>query len=261
MRLANGLFVAALLAATVFVEPANAVEAWTFDEGAVGVSDHQPGEPGQEGDGSGGAASAPRLYVYWSIGWTDAGFCRQRHLTTDPDLAAAYNYALQQQLAAANAQGGTTLCPAGTPAASASPTPDMLAQDFWDVRLLPAPKPTMSPNYAVTGKPVYLQIEGERAKHFDVPDPFGPPIAVEAMSRYVIDWGDGTVETTTSSGGPWPDGDVRHVYTTSAESRTIRVAQQWSATWQAGAQQGGLDNLQTAGVLSFTVTQVQAVRG
>jgi hypothetical protein len=232
-----------------------------FNNSSVVTTDHKPGEAGEAGGGGSSGVSAPRLYVYWSIGWTDAGFCRQRHLTTDPDLAAAYNYALQQQLAAANAQGSTALCPAGTPDAPPNPTPDMLAQDFWDVRLLPAPKPTMSPNYAVTGKPVYLQIDGERAKHFDVADPFGPPIAIEATSRYVVDWGDGTVETTTSSGGRWPGGDLRHVYTTSAESRTIRVAQQWSATWQAGTQQGGLNNLQTAGTLTFTVTQVQAVRG
>jgi hypothetical protein len=248
-----------LAVASLSAVPVGAVEGWNYGGNGIGVSDHQPGDAGGSGNASAGG-SAPRLYVYWSIGWTDAGFCRQRHVTTDPDLAAAYNYALQQQLAAANAQGGTALCPAGIPAAPA-PTPDLLAQDFWDVRILPVPKPTMSPNYAVTGKAVYLQIDGERAKRFEVPDPFGPPIAIEATSRYVVDWGDGTVETTTSSGGAWPDGDVTHVYTTSAESRTIRVAQQWSATWQAGPQQGVLTNLQTAGALTFRVTQVQAVRG
>jgi hypothetical protein len=186
-----------------------------------------------------------------------------RRVTTDPNLAAAYTYALHRQFAAGNAPGNADVCPPGTPVAPPGTvaSPDQVARDFWDVRLLPRPTLRMAPDYAVTGKRAYLQIDSDRSRHFDVPNPLGPPISIEAISRYVVDWGDGTVETTTSAGGPWPDGDLTHVYTTSAPARTIRVAQQWSATWAAGGQQGVLDNLLTSGTLTFRVTQVQAVRG
>ena len=119
----------------------------------------------------------------------------------------------------------------------------------------------MSPDYAITGKPVYLQITGDQTRQFDVPNPFGPPITIEATSRYVVDWGDGQPPTaTTSTGGPWPSGDLTHAYATATEARTITVAQHWSATWRAGDQQGTLDTLRTDGALTFRVTQVQAVR-
>jgi hypothetical protein len=233
------------------------VDAWRVREDGIGVSDHQPGVDGNE-VGSGGGAGR-QVYVYWAIGWTGDRFCRERHVTTDPDLAAAYRYALQRQFAGGNAVGTTQDCPPGTPTTPVL-TPDLLARDFWDVRILPIPALRIVPDYAVTGKPVYLQVLSERDKHFDVPDPLGAPIGIEATSVYVVDWGDGTVETTTSNGGPWPDGDVNHVYTTSNPARTISVRQQWSATWRAGDQQGALNTLQTSAALTLRVTQVQAVR-
>jgi hypothetical protein len=176
-------------------------------------------------------------------------------------LAAAYAFALQRQFAGGNAAGSAAECPPGVVALAPVVTPDQLAEAFWDVRLLPPPTMSMSPDYAVTGKPVYLQIGGDQSRHFDVPNPVGAPIAIEASSRYVVDWGDGTVEGTTSRGGAWPDGDLTHVYTTSSPRQTIKVGQQWSATWRAGPQSGALENLRTDGSLTFRVTQVQAVRG
>lgn len=257
----------ALLAITVWVAaafPAGAVDTWGIGGYQIGISDHLPGVPGDPGIASGSAdPNGVQLFAYWAIGWDGDHFCRVRHVTTDADLAAAYNFALHHDLAAANAPGGAAECPPGTPTAppGASPSPDQLARDFWDVRLLPSPAVKMQPGYAVTGKRVYLQIADNRTAHFDVPDPLGPPISIDATSTYVIDWGDGTVESTASQGGPWPDGDVTHVYTTAADARTISVSQQWSAMWRAGAQQGALDNLRTEGTLTFAVTQVQAVRG
>lgn len=239
--------------------PALAVEGWKLDDDTVAVRDQRAGEEGSASPGGATGGSEVPLYVYWKVGWTDAGFCRERHVTTDQGLAEAYAYALQRQLAAANASGNTNPCPPGTPTVPVL-TPDLLARDFWDVRILPKPALRIAPDYAVTGKPVYLQIVTEQAKRFDVPDPLGPPIGIEATSRFVVDWGDGTVEETTTLGGPWPDGDLTHVYTTSSDATTIRVTQRWSASWRAGAQQGTLDTLQTDGAVTFRVTQVQAVR-
>jgi hypothetical protein len=252
-----------LLLVLQWTQSASAQEAWDYGGNGIGVSDHAPGVPGSPGGGppSVGPDGGERYYAFWTLGWSDAGWCRLRRYTTDPALAAAYNYGDHRQFAAGNAQGNASECPADAqPAVTALPTPDVLAQDFWDVRLLPTPTLHMSPDYAVTGKPVYLEIGGDQRLHFDVANPIGPAIAIDTTSRYVIDWGDGTVETSTSRGGPWPDGDLTHVYTTSADARTIRVAQHWSATWQAGAAQGTLESLQTAATLTFRVTQVQAVR-
>jgi hypothetical protein len=261
---------AAVVLAVVFAlaaaGPAHAVDAWQFDESGVAIADHQAGQSGDGGDpGVSNGGAARQLYTYWAIGWDGDRFCRIRHVTADADLAAAYNFALHRDLAAANAPGGAAECPPGTPTAPApnnAPTPDQLARDFWDVRVLPAPDLKMQPDYAVTGKRAYLQIANNQAAHFDVADPLGPPIGIDATSTYQIDWGDGTATTTTTSqGGPWPNGDVSHVYTTTARARIITVTQQWSATWRAGGQQGVLDNLRTQGTLTIPVTEVQAVRG
>jgi len=246
------------------------VTVWESGVGEVGVSDHRGGSPGGPGSGGtgpsgggGGGGGTVRTYAYWTVGWNVDRFCRQLLYTTDPEVAAAYDFAYKRRFAGGNADGSADICPAGTDplAPLALPTPDQIARDFWTVRILPAPTLHMSPDYAVTGKTVYLEIDGEQHKRFDIPNPIGPAIAIETTSRYVVDWGDGTVTTTASQGGPWPDGDVTHVYTTSSPARTIRVTQQWSATWRAGDQQGDLDTLRTDGTLTFRVTQVQAVRG
>lgn len=257
-----------LVLAAAFTAPsARAVEAWAIDRNGIAITDHASGEPGGLGDvgpPGGGGGGGVRYYPYWTVGWAGDRFCRQLRYTTDPDLAEAYNFGAHRQFAGGNALGNADFCPTGpgSPVAPiAAPTPEQIARDFWAVRILPAPTLHMSPDYAVTGKTVYLEIGGEQRKRFDVPNPVGPGIVIETTSRYVIDWGDGTTTTTASQGGPWPHGDVTHVYTTSAATRTIRVSQQWSATWQAGGQQGALDTLRTDGALTFRVTQVQAVRG
>src|SRR5581483_10567136 len=120
---------------------------------------------------------------------------------------------------------------------------------------------TIVPGYGITWKPVYLQTTSDQTRHFDVPDPLGPPVAIEATSDYIVDWGDGTPpETTTTRGGAWPTGTLTHVYTTTNATQVVHVTERWSATWSAGEQRGTLQNLRTESTLTFRVTQVQAVR-
>jgi hypothetical protein len=244
------------------VGPAWAAQVQGQDQGAITVTDATPGNAGSVSAPSALAGPVRPLYAYWAIGWDGDHFCRVRRVTADPDIANGYSLALQHSFASVNADGSSADCPAVPGAtAPAPPSPDTLARAFWDVRLLPAPTLTIVPGYAITGKPVYLQIGGERTKHFDVPDPLGPPVSIDATADYVVDWGDGSpLQTTTSPGGPWPHGDLTHTYTTLNRHQTIRVAQRWSATWSAGDQRGTLDNLRTDGALTFEVTQVQAVR-
>lgn len=225
--------------------------------GRVDVTDNVPERPGANGEGAPGR----EVYGYWAVAFADGGFCRARRYTYDRAEAEAYQYAFNRQWAEANGLAQLPQCPPGA-ATTAPPSPAQLARDFWDVRHLPRPTLAVTPDYAITGKPVYLRIGNPRTTTFDVANPVGPAVHIAATSTYRVDWGDGSPPTTTTSqGGPWPHGDVTHVYDHAVSQATITVTQLWSATWTAGPGAGGsLDNLQTAGTLTLRVEQLQAVR-
>lgn len=253
---AVSVVMAALLVA--LAAPANAVETRGGGNGTVVVTDTAPERPGSNGEGAPGR----QVYSYWAVAFAEGGFCRERRYTYDKAEADAYQYAFNRQAAEANGLAQLPQCPTdGTTVAP--PSPAQLAADFWDVRRLPSPTLAVTPDYAITGKPVYLRIGNPRTTTFDVDNPLGAAVHINATSRYRVDWGDGTPPTTTTSqGGPWPHGDVTHVYDHAVpRGVTITVIQLWSATWTAGPGTGGsLDNLQTAGTLTLRVEQLQAVR-
>lgn len=192
-------------------------------------------------------------WSFWIYSYVDGAFCRQRITTRVVQRADVVRpYATWE----------TTLpvCPR-PPSDDQGRVPDELAQGFWDVRLLPSPVLETVPGFAITGKAVYLQIHGEPAKAFEVDNPLGDDVAITASSTYVVDWGDGSPpRTTTSRGGPWPSGDVTHVYTHTDPATTITVTQRWVATWAAGADGGVLQGLTTSATLTLAVSQLQAVR-
>lgn len=229
--------------------------------GRIVITDHAEGSAGQPGAGAGAGQSDRPVYAYWLMVYTPEGFCRARRFTTDQAEADAYNYVYELRSAEANEITQLAACPADAPVTSA-PSPGDVARDFWDVRHLPSPSLKTVPDDAIVGKRVYLRIGGPPSTTFDVPNPLGATITIAATSRYVVDWGDGSPPiTTTSQGGPWPHGDVTHVYDTATPTATIRVAQQWSATWTAGPGAAGtLENLQTIGELIIRVDQLQPVR-
>ena len=125
--------------------------------------------------------------------------------------------------------------------------------------MLPDPVLTVVPDYAITGKLVYLQIGGPTDQHFDVHNPIGDDVRITATSRYVVDWGDGTTVTTASQGGAWPRGDVTHTYERTSPGEPIRVTQEWTAHWTAGTGGGDLSDLRTSATLVLPVSQLQAV--
>lgn len=228
-----------------------------YNNGSVLVTDSVPERPGANGEGAPGR----QVYSYWAVAFADGGFCRARRYTYDRAEAEAYQYAFNRQYAEANGLAQLAQCPPDA-TTTAPPSPAELARDFWDVRHLPRPTLAITPDYAITGKPVYLRIGNPRTTTFDVANPVGPAVHITATSKYRIDWGDGSPPTTTTSqGGPWPHGDVTHVYDHAVPQATITVTQLWAATWTAGPGTGGsLDNLQTAGTLTLRVEQLQAVR-
>jgi hypothetical protein len=224
--------------------------------GRIDITDHAAGSEGAAPV----AGPGRRVFAYWRLVPTAQGFCRERRHTTDEALARAYDYLFERRGAEANGADFADCTPEDTSAPT--PDPGRLARDFWDVRRLPSPVPEVVPDWAVVGKRVYLRIGGPPATSFEVPNPIGAPVTIDATSRYLVDWGDGTPPTTTTSrGGPWPDGDVTHVYTDAHTAVTIRVVQLWSATWTAGPTAAGtLEQLRTEGELTIRVDQLQPVR-
>lgn len=125
---------------------------------------------------------------------------------------------------------------------------------------LDRPDPAIAPGRAITGLRSYLDIRGPTGFHgrITVTAP-ALTIDVNASAQYRVDWGDGTIETFASAGGPYPDGDVTHVYTTSGDY-TVTVTPVWSVSWAGG----GFDVDFTAELASSTVDlpveEVRAVR-
>lgn len=61
--------------------------------------------------------------------------------------------------------------------------------------------------------------------------PNGASMTITAEPTYVWDWADGSDPfETTSTGGPYPDGDVKHVYRV-AGTRSVTLTTRWSATF------------------------------
>ena len=124
------------------------------------------------------------------------------------------------------------------------------------------PRPHIAPGYAITGKPAYLETNGNLAPATDTRTTELGDIEVTFRGTYTVDWGDGTpVETHTAEGKPWPDGTIRHTYTHTGHYDVV-VTANWTATWRIGTTTGeitdGLTTTQT--IEDFEVRQLQAVR-
>jgi hypothetical protein len=142
-------------------------------------------------------------------------------------------------------------------------SPALAAQIAWErIVQLQRPQPRIQPGEAIVGKAAYLEIGGSRSGSWHVEE-MGESIDLSATSVYDIDWGDGSwTRGVASNGGPWPSGDVRHVYTHDGRY-TITVHQRWSATYStaSGASGSVPGTLQTRGSIpDFPVIEVQAVR-
>jgi hypothetical protein len=141
-------------------------------------------------------------------------------------------------------------------------TPAAAAALAWrDQVQLPSPGPYIAPGRAITGKTAYLELRDATSGAWAL-NAFGYTIGISATSTYDIDWGDGSwSNNVTSAGGPWPDGDVTHVYT-NAGHPTIVVYQHWLATWTVdGSNPQTIADIRatTGSIPNFPVEQVQAV--
>ncbi len=225
---------------------------------------HAKRPSGNRDTSSDSAAPPPKPLVYSSeIRWvaeTQSTCVSITQQEGDPnDILNIY-----QEMAAYDWARSTTPRCGASVAAPATLSPAAAAQQVWrDQVKLPPPEPYIAPGKAITGLRAFLEIGGPRTRTqtFNV---FGYDLTITATaSSYDVDWGDGSSSRNlTSSGGPWPNGDVRHVFTTQG-AYTVRVLERWTGTWSlAGGGGGSVDGtLSSEGRIdAFPVVQVQAVR-
>ncbi len=164
-------------------------------------------------------------------------------------------------------------CPAGPAGAGAPapppPTPLEAAYQAWYTEVvLPDPTLATNPTRAITGLDTFLTIGGPQTVTW-AGTALGHQVRLDVASTYDIDWDDprpdsqpngrARITGTTSQGGPYPHGDLRHQYIDRGPV-TIQVTQRWTAHWSAGGQSGTLaDRLLTTSSLVLPVEELQAV--
>lgn len=150
----------------------------------------------------------------------------------------------------------TATAPTPTPSVS----PETLALHFWRTIALPAPRPSIPPGWAITGKLAYLVTGGtDHPASYRDTTPLGE-LTLNAVGTYEVNWGDGsTTGPYQGPGLPWPSGRITHTYT-SVGRYTVVVSERWSATWRLGDAAGTVTGLvTTATIASFPVRQIQVV--
>lgn len=139
--------------------------------------------------------------------------------------------------------------------------PVALAGQMWQ-RAASPPPPTplaVSPGKALAGLRAYLEIGGEVPATETLATPIGS-LTFTMTPRYVVSWGDGETTSTSSQGGPYPSGDITHVYRDAGDT-TITVDAYWRATWTLAGAGGSLPELAvpTSGSLDLPIEERQAV--
>ena len=261
----RGVAVFALVAA-LMLDPAAGIAEEGADASApdaIDVYRHQNSllagfEPGHSHRRSGAAYNGPFMVDY-RIRTRDGQRCLSVvSVPGDPTSAQARN----NESTIRNLLTFYPLC-ADSPPPPNRPTPAQAADLAWRERVqLPSPRPYIAPGFAITGKRAYLELNAQPTIDATF-TAFGYDVAIQARSSVDIDWGDGITETNvTRQGGPYPNGDITHIYTHAKPTNTITVTQRWTADWRIGATTGTISDavLQTTGQFSFETRELQAVR-
>ena len=170
-------------------------------------------------------------------------------------------------IAACAAQGGGVAiiaCPVAGPAAP-PPPPQAGATIVAGATAtlqdqLPHPQLQVQPGYAVTGLTAYLQITTPTGLHFTFPGFRNAVVMTCSWDHFDVNWGDGTDDPhVTSTGGPWPDGDVTHVYQQASPSDDLHVTEYWTCPWTDQLGAAGVLHLQTANDLPLEIREIQVV--
>ena len=166
-----------------------------------------------------------------------------------------------EQLAAAEQrfiyeQAGIPACPDQAPL----PSPEVVAAEIVRRMQLPIPQPRIEPGKMLVGLTSYLETGGRR-EFVHREDTVLGPIVVTASAVVHVDWGDGTrTGPHHSLGGPYPTGDITHVYQDSGEYDIV-VDFEWVADWSVGGETGtiGTGLATTSTIKDFEIEERQAV--
>ena len=176
----------------------------------------------------------------------------------DPNSAEAAN----NEMLAIKLASEYGICPNSPRRQDGTLAPSTAAALIWEDSVeLPDPELQIKPGHAITGKAAYLEITSPRTVRTTT-TAFGHEVDLTVASVLDIDWGDGTVErNVTRQGGPWPTGDITHVYTDTNAATPVHVTQRWKASWRVGNLTGVIDDqLFTESTLQLPVRELQAVR-
>ena len=79
-----------------------------------------------------------------------------------------------------------------------------------------------------------------------------------AATGFDVDWGDGAHTTTSSTGGPYPTGDVTHVYQQASTGLPLGVTEHWSCAWSDRVGDAGtIAGLTSVGHLTLEIREIQ----
>ena len=152
--------------------------------------------------------------------------------------------------------------PAGPPgAAGPQLDPAAFVRNYLNVVPLPEPAPRIAPGRMLVGWRAFLEVGGGLDFDFTDATAFGQ-LEIEARATVHVDWGDGSARAGpyASLGGPFPEGDITHVYINPG-AYDVEVTLAWSAQWTFAGGQGtiptGLST--TATIEDFPVQEGQAV--
>lgn len=212
---------------------------------------------GERRGGSGGGAPPEHLLrqaelltgtdgICISYRWTDLG----RPVTEQDQLGV-------ERTLITWLQAGIPMCPQ---AEAPLPEPGVVAEEVVRRMQLPVPEPRIEPGRMLVGLRAYLETGG-RLDFGHAEETVLGQIDVAARAVVFVDWGDGTqTGPHESGGGPWPVGDITHVYQHAGEYDVV-VRYRWVADWAVGGATGTIDTgLETvASIPGFEIEERQAV--
>jgi hypothetical protein len=145
-------------------------------------------------------------------------------------------------------------------------TPAMEAAAFLERVGLPVPEPRIEPGRLPVGFESFLETDAPTTQTFTTDTPFGP-LTLTATAEIYVDWDDPHDDVAGFEGpysgepGPYPDGDITHVYQYDGLYE-VAVRYEWTATWSIGPVSGTIDGVETGGTYpapGFEVYSRQAV--
>lgn len=227
----------------------------------------QEGAPGN-GQGNGASTSTVYYAAYLELLPEGSGYCSATAYRAFPSAAAAaaFEDSSANQLIWQDIRATYGTCAGSSTAPPVVPSPPVSStiNTWWSTRatdLLPVPRPSIAPGWALAGQAGYLVLGAPLGASFSPQTPAGT-FSIQAQGVVYVDWGDGTSDGPyTNAGAPWPNGDITHVWE-STGTYSVTVTVYWTARWSYPplGLSGTLSGLSTTTTFDLPVRQIVSVR-